>query len=373
MLKYEIIDQITYLEIKNKTLISEPSALLSGTLFHNCVFRDNPGFKYEDIIDLEIASIPDDFHFEIMNCLMNQIEKPVEQLPFPVFCVVFTKENNSFYVQFQLSHDDNDDEWRTQIKWIYEYFITEIQKQVSFIDNAAFVQIATEYDPNYYIKFLDKNSRTIGEAFNNALPKIHELIKNTQHALQGMDKFIRVLDFWNKNKSNRQESNWHDFFVEHNWILSQCFSLPFILFKDKAYAGGKDLSNRNGSVLDFIYKNNLFENVAILEIKTPLTQLLGQEYRNGAFSMSSDLTGSICQLLNYKDRLQKEYYVNRINSKTVFQALNPKCILLIGTLEGLDDTKKQNFELFRSELRSIEIITYDELFEKINLLKVLLT
>nr|WP_237391814.1 Shedu immune nuclease family protein [Paenibacillus dendrobii] len=168
------------------------------------------------------------------------------------------------------------------------------------------------------------------------------------------------------------ESTWHEFFIQHNWVLSQCFSLPFILFKDKAYAGGKDLSNRGGSLLDFIYKNNLFENVAIIEIKTPLTKLIGQEYRSGVFSMSADLSGSLNQLLHYKDRLQKEFFVNRYNSKTVFHALNPKCILLIGALDSLNDSEKQNFELFRSELRSIEIITYDELFEKVNLLKDLL-
>jgi len=373
MIRYKVFNQKTYAKIKNKILVSEPSEVFKGTWFHNCNYQNNPGYKFEDIIDLEVALIPDNFHFEIMNCWINQIEKPVDQLPFPVFCVVFTKQNGNFYVQFQISHDDNDEEWREQIKWIYEYFIDEIRKQVSCMDNASFFELATPYDPFYYISFQDSHSCTIEEAFNHALPKIHVLIRNTTHALQGMDRFIKVLEFWTKNKNNNQESNWHDFFVEHNWVLSQCFSLPFIFLKDKAYAGGKALNNRNGSILDFIYKNNLFENVAILEIKTPLTQLTGQEYRNGAFSMSYDLSGSICQLLNYKDRLQKEFYVNRFNSKTAFQALNPKCILLIGTIESLDDAEKQSFELFRSELKSIEIITYDELFEKINLLKELLT
>jgi Domain of unknown function (DUF4263) len=110
--------------------------------------------------------------------------------------------------------------------------------------------------------------------------------------------------------------------------------LPFILFKEKAYVGGKDISNGNGSLLDFIYKNNLFDNIALLEIKTPQTPIIGKEYRNNVFSISAELTGSINQLLNYKDKIQKEYYTSRFNSKTSYQSLNPKCILLVGTLSN---------------------------------------
>ncbi|MEC0234878.1 DUF4263 domain-containing protein [Paenibacillus kribbensis] len=366
MLNYKIEGEKTFMNINHKTIVGYWDNSLKGVLFQSDFIA--PEYKYKDIINIRHMDIPNNFHFEIMG---NHTEEPFDKLPYPAFCVTFSKEIDIFFVQFQISFDD-DDEWRTQIKWIYEYYIAELKKQVSFMDNVQFVEIPSEYGPSCYVKCCENNSTTIGEALNEALSKLNELFLKTHYALQGIDKFMKVIDFWYKNKENSMESTWHEFFIQHNWVLSQCFSLPFILFKDKAYAGGKDLSNRGGSVLDFIYKNNLFENVAILEIKTPLTQLIGQEYRNSVFSISADLSGSLNQLLHYKDRLQKEYYVNKYNTKTAFHALNPKCVLLIGTLEGLGESEKQNFELFRSELRTIEIITYDELFEKIKLLKDLL-
>lgn len=372
MLEYKTDNYKVYLTINQKTIIGQKFDYMEGFIFENCAMPDNTGYKYEDIVELKLNDIPNNFHFEIMNCFINQIERPIDKVPFPAFTVMFSRQNDNFYVQFQLTHDDIDDEWRRKIRWVYEHFILELKNQVNIIDDAVFVELPSKYDSFYYVKFAITRSRTIGEAFNEALPKLNDLFINTDHALLGMNRFIKVTDFWKKNKYNNVESIWHEFFTTHNWVLSQCFALPFILFNDKAYAGGKDISNKNGSILDFIYRNKLYENVSILEIKTPSTAIIGHEYRDGVISISSELTGAINQLLHYKDRLQKEYYISQYNSNDSFQALNPKCILIIGSISSLTIREKQNFELFRSELKSIEIITYDELFEKISLLKELL-
>lgn len=56
--------------------------------------------------------------------------------------------------------------------------------------------------------------------------------------------------------------------------------------------------------MDYTYKNNLTGNLVLVEIKKPKISLLRKKYRN-TYSISSELTGAINQLLNYKSNLKK--------------------------------------------------------------------
>ena len=84
-----------------------------------------------------------------------------------------------------------------------------------------------------------------------------------------------------KGETVRLEKKWQAFLKKHSWMFSYMFSFPIILLKDEAYVGGKNLSNKNGKVTDFIVKNGLTDNVAFIEIKTHKTALIkkGSAYR----------------------------------------------------------------------------------------------
>ena len=144
------------------------------------------------------------------------------------------------------------------------------------------------------------------------------------------------------------------------------------MFAGKAYIGGKWLNNSGGGITDYIMKNDLTDNVIIIEIKTPKSGLLGNKYR-GVFPPSSELSGASIQILNYKETLQKEFanIVVSNRNKPRFDVFNPKCILIIGNYEneiGEDDEKRKGFELFRANSNSVEIITFDEVFKKTEML-----
>src|SRR6266851_512987 len=49
-------------------------------------------------------------------------------------------------------------------------------------------------------------------------------------------------------------------------------------------------------------------NVTLVEIKTPATRLIGDEYRKAVFAPSSALAGSVVQAWSYRDNLLKNYY-----------------------------------------------------------------
>ena len=62
------------------------------------------------------------------------------------------------------------------------------------------------------------------------------------------------------------------------------------------------------------------------------------------------------------------YATLQMNTKISFEALNIRSVLLVGNYSKLSEEAQSCFELFRNELRSIEIICFDELLEKINLM-----
>jgi hypothetical protein len=93
------------------------------------------------------------------------------------------------------------------------------------------------------------------------------------------------------------------------------------------------------------------------------------------FSATKDLTGSIVQVLNQRDNFQKEFYATKGKSKSRgnFETFNSKCVVLIGSTKDLDQNQKYSFELFRSNSRDVEILTFDELQTKIESLQKLMT
>lgn len=171
-----------------------------------------------------------------------------------------------------------------------------------------------------------------------------------------------------KNMDNPNEEFWQkDIFSEYSWVLGQIFSTPCTLFAEKAYVGGKSIDNSNGNICDFIYQNKLTEGVSLIEIKTPKTKLIGERYR-GTHSLSSELSGAINQVINYKDSLTKNFSHLRASSENNFQVYNPQCVVIAGKIADLNSKERKTFENFRNTFNNITIITYDELLEKIEAL-----
>lgn len=225
-------------------------------------------------------------------------------------------------------------------------------------------------DKNAIISLFDKLSSTTDFLSKEALSKSKEIID-----IKYIQKILKVFSrhMGAKTDGESLEKKWQKFLKEHSWIFSTIFAQPVILYKDEAYVGGKTVFNQDGKFNDFLIKNNLSDNVSFLEIKTHLTQLVAKKPYRGTdvFSMSSDLTGCIVQVLNQKDNFQKEFYALRAKAKKgeYFESFNPKCVVLIGSLSSLSDEQKFAFEIFRSNCRDVDILTFDELETKISSLQ----
>ena len=166
------------------------------------------------------------------------------------------------------------------------------------------------------------------------------------------------------------ELDWHKFISEHHLILSPLFILPVVLFDDEAKVGGNDF-HKIGGVCDYLFENKITGNISLIEIKSHTTDLVeSAEYRKGipTYATTTDLSGAVIQVNQYRTKLLNTYYEKRVESGRVFKALNPQCIVIVGTLNGLNKWQIESFELYRNSLSGTTIITYDELAARIQLI-----
>lgn len=187
------------------------------------------------------------------------------------------------------------------------------------------------------------------------------------NAATGLSTLKQADDAWTDNRKNPDENFWQEKLLEFPFVLSQLFAVPTVIYDDEAYVGGKRSSNQEGNLVDFLVENQMTRNAALIEIKTPTTPLLGNEYRTGAYNVSRELSGAVQQVLTQRQTLNEEYAgLKGREDGDHPDAFDPRCVVIAGNLDELssDTSKRRSFELFRSNQRQVEVVTYDELFQK---------
>jgi Shedu protein SduA, N-terminal/Shedu protein SduA, C-terminal len=201
------------------------------------------------------------------------------------------------------------------------------------------------------------------------VPRLVSLESTTLQSLNaavGLETLKRALKVWDNNSTLTDEELWQHTLTENSFVLEQVFSWPSTIVKGKAYVGGKSVMNTGGNIVDFLLKNYLTNNAALVEIKTPQTALLGREYRSGVHNPSEELTGSVMRVANYRFSLQRDFYSLEHGVSGGLESFEPRCVVIIGNTSEVtgDDSKARSLELYRAQTTSVGIITFDELFQK---------
>ena len=221
------------------------------------------------------------------------------------------------------------------------------------------------YDVNWLRSAREGIERRVRELLEpNASPKTAELSRT-------VTSFHRSLTVWRNNIENGSEEFWQKLFTSNPKLIAQAIPNHIIKIGEKCYLGGKGGDNQGGKVVDFLYATERSKNIVVVEIKTPITKLMGKEYRPGVYSPSEELAGSIVQTLVYKNTLLKDFH--SVQRDSPYEALEPTCLVIAGNLEqeATSEDKLGSFDLYRSN-SNVLIITYDELFSKIESLVELL-
>ncbi len=96
-------------------------------------------------------------------------------------------------------------------------------------------------------------------------------------------------------------------------------------------------------------------------------------YRGEIYPPSGELVGAVNQALNQKHNFEREIARIKDNSRLYdIESYSVRCCLVVGTMPSDEDLKK-SFELFRGNSKHVEIVTFDELLEKLKGLRDLLT
>ena len=182
------------------------------------------------------------------------------------------------------------------------------------------------------------------------------------------------------NENSREEIAWQYFFHKNPWIFGYGLSYRFQNILQKEFsASDTDGAGKEQVNADFLIGDNYY--TTFVELKTPSTDLFlntrSGKNRSGSWSISNHLVYAVSQILEQKAagqiKLEKDPFDNEGNRITQ-KGYDSKCILIAGNIkkeieesrdsEKISEIKKKTFELYRRDSRNVEIITFDELYDR---------
>lgn len=172
------------------------------------------------------------------------------------------------------------------------------------------------------------------------------------------------------------EEHWQQFFESNAFALQQVFGSPVVSVVSKASVGGTKLDGSGNKIADYLVKNPLTANVALVEIKTPTTKIVkSTAYRDGVFGITSELSQAVTQVLDQAHQLKLHFANVKSDSRQYdLEAYSIGCFVIAGRLPPADQPDKtKSLELFRGNSRAVSIITFDEVLASLRLLRDLLT
>jgi hypothetical protein len=200
-----------------------------------------------------------------------------------------------------------------------------------------------------------------------SMMKFKEALEDVVWMGHSVARLRDVLAIWDTSQDNALEEFWQETFKENSFVLSQVFAEPLVFIQDKAYVGGMRLDRSDARFVDYLFSVESSREAVLIEIKTPTTPLIGGEYR-GHRMPSRELVGSIMQVSNYRAELVQS--LKTLTPDTRLEAFAPRCVVILGngTRELANAADRRSFDLYRASLRDVQVITYDELFRKVEVL-----
>jgi hypothetical protein len=231
-------------------------------------------------------------------------------------------------------------------------------------------------------EFTSKYGKEISESDISLLQNRREVLDHFRKLLEDDSFFASEMLRLGMGK---KEALWQNFFEANQWIfgyglqLVACESLEGK--KLEVTVAGNDIFGGVGKRIDALLKTKgKISKYLFCEIKTHESGLLIEPYdRPGVFVPGKELRGAVAQVQKtiHKVTLDLRASIHRPEDKngdpTGEEVLfvKPRGIVVIGKLSdfiselGINQEKLASFELYRQQVTGIEIITYDELYERV--------
>jgi hypothetical protein len=177
------------------------------------------------------------------------------------------------------------------------------------------------------------------------------------------------------------EPTWQAFFEENTWIFGYGLSYQFLSSLDgkklEQTVRGADIDGPGKRVDALMKTRGRINSLCFVEIKKHSTPLVSREYRSGVWAPHYELAGGVAQVQNTVHtalenlaRALRPRHEDGGRTGEVLYNIQPRSCLVIGNLadlygeHGLDEDQYRSFELYRRNITSPEILTFDELLER---------
>jgi len=174
---------------------------------------------------------------------------------------------------------------------------------------------------------------------------------------------------------SKNEKVWQYFFEQNQWIFGYGLDYRFMGILQREFASSISEADGSNTVFaDYLLGDKKF--TTFVEIKLPDTNIFGNSRnRSNSWCLSQDLIDAFSQILEQKAsgiiKLETTEQHDSSGNKIIQKPYNSKTVLIIGNwkeIENCNDlekkVKEKTFELFRRDSKNIEIITYDEIYER---------
>jgi len=259
--------------------------------------------------------------------------------------------------------------------------------------------IADENKVAYFLKLKNKEEVEKVEEIRNLLNEggvSDDIIRQARADTRKGDvgEFKRLLEYKNywrnyldenkhEMKGEGEEAVWHHFLKKNRWIIGLNVEVCFIRdLLDEVNLGATDTTGAGSPVADFL---GISDYTILVELKKPSTRIFTNKKKIGTsrantWSFSDHFIDGVSQCLAQKTEWEKEHKgkdviddKGNIVDQVLRRTVDPNSIFLIGNKsreipESNRDKevimKRETLQRFRRNNRNVDIISYDELYER---------
>lgn len=292
---------------------------------------------------------------------LDRDQTETSELRVGIYAYCLTTGSSHFTCQLELSHLQN----------LYNYLsqYSVIREPTSSI-TGHFVEIQNNHDE--IMRILERSDN---ESLILALQHIisDRLTGSDINTILGRKDAIDEFEYKLNNSNQFREADWQRFFEQNEWIFGYGLNYQFLkILQREAHISHTDLNGSNDVITDFLLSDTQY--TKIVELKTPDTALFAnRQNRSDSWRLSNELMDAVSQILaqkaNWEIESQRTNYTSD-GMRILEETCDPECILVIGNTSSITGNdrekiiKKKTLELYRRNLKNINILFYDELFER---------
>lgn len=315
--------------------------------------------------------------------------------------LTFIKVDKEFHEKDQTGKEkvriDLDDSTTAENFWKVIEFLFQFKHLVEIGDFEKAYAVVNANANAYLMEFDSKAQAEKVKALIELLKKAHlsdveiETVfrENRELSLKHFERLLNDRESWREYRTKYQdeirgqgeEAVWHHFLKKHHWFLGLNIDIRFIRdLIPESDLGITSTAGRGSPSVDFL---GVSDYTILIELKTPKTKVFTATRKSTArantWAFSSDFIDGISQCLGQKFDWDKSsgskdlILGGEILDQNKLRTVDPKVIFIIGNRNDefpTDDTdvdiiaKRDTFERFQRNSRNVEILTFDELYER---------